>query len=411
MQIHVLSFEGPDGYACAGGIASRITGLAESLAALGFDTHLWFVGDPSLAGHETRGNLTLHRWCQWISRFHPAGVYDGEEGKRIDYAASVPPFLTEELLPHLRQGGYGLILAEEWQTADAVLHLDWLLRSAGLCGRVNILWNANNTFGFDRIDWGRLAAASTITTVSRYMKRRMREWGVEALVIPNGLTADAFTPPAPDAVVELHNRFADRLLLAKVARWDPEKRWLMAIEIAAKLKHEGWHPLLIARGGVEPYGGEVLATAGAAGLRVIERQNRPGVSGMLDALAGANGADVVIMRSPLDPESRGMLFQGTAAVLANSAHEPFGLVGLETMAVGGLACTGCSGEDYAMPGQNALVLQTANPDEFLALFGPLQANPTRESAIRKAARTTAKQYLWRDIIEQNILPRIPLFHQ
>ena len=168
---------------------------------------------------------------------------------------------------------------------------------------------------------------------------------------------------------------------------------------------------LIARGGVEPYGGQVLAAAGAAGLRVIERQNRPGVLGMLDALAGTNGADVVVMRSPLDPESRGMLFQGAATVLANSAHEPFGLVGLETMAVGGLACTGCSGEDYAMPGQNALVLQTANPDEFLALFGPLQANPTRESAIRRAARTTAKQYMWRDIIEQNILPRIPLFHQ
>ena len=32
VQFHLLSFEGPDGYARAGGIASRITGLAQALA-------------------------------------------------------------------------------------------------------------------------------------------------------------------------------------------------------------------------------------------------------------------------------------------------------------------------------------------------------------------------------------------
>ena len=91
MQFHILSFEGPDAYARAGGIASRITGLSEALAEAGFETHLWFVGDPHLPGHETRGQLQFHRWCQWISLYHPAGVYDGEDGKRADYAASLPP--------------------------------------------------------------------------------------------------------------------------------------------------------------------------------------------------------------------------------------------------------------------------------------------------------------------------------
>ena len=32
LQFHILSFEGPDEYARAGGIASRITGLSEALA-------------------------------------------------------------------------------------------------------------------------------------------------------------------------------------------------------------------------------------------------------------------------------------------------------------------------------------------------------------------------------------------
>jgi glycosyltransferase involved in cell wall biosynthesis len=411
VQIHVLSFEGPDPYSYAGGIASRITGLTQSLAQLGFDTHLWFVGDAALPGHEKRGSLTLHRWCQWISPYHPGGVYDGEEGKRIDYAASLPPVLMEELSPHLAHGGFAMVLAEEWQTADAVLHLDWLLRGAGVREQVAILWNANNTFGFDRIDWRRLASASTVTTVSRYMKHRMREWGAEALVIPNGLTADAFIQPEPEAVAELRRRFADRLLLAKVARWDPDKRWMMAIEIVARLKSQGWRPLLIARGGMEPYGGEVLWAAAATGLRVVERQNSQGASGVLDALSELSDADVVVLRSPVDPEARRVLLQGAGAVLANSAHEPFGLVGLETMAVGGLACTGISGEDYAMPGRNALVLQTADPEEFLTLFGPLRTSPDRESAIRTAGRITAEHYRWPDIIERNILPRIPLLWQ
>jgi hypothetical protein len=45
-QFHILSFEGPDPYARAGGIATRITGLARALAGAGHETHLWFVGDP-----------------------------------------------------------------------------------------------------------------------------------------------------------------------------------------------------------------------------------------------------------------------------------------------------------------------------------------------------------------------------
>lgn len=106
MQFHVLSFEGPDAYARAGGIASRVTGLTQALAMAGFETHLWFISDPDLPGHEISEQLRLHRWCQWISRYHPAGVYDGEEGKHADYVASLPPFLLGEvLLPHLQRGG------------------------------------------------------------------------------------------------------------------------------------------------------------------------------------------------------------------------------------------------------------------------------------------------------------------
>ncbi len=164
--------------------------------------------------------------------------------------------------------------------------------------------------------------------------------------------------------------------------------------------------------GVESHGAEVMEAARDAGLRVVERGLAdPGARGLLEATTDINGADVVSLRCPLDSESRRVLFQGVSAVLANSAHEPFGLVGLEAMAVGGLACTGCSGEDYAVPGRNALVLQTASPKEFIGLFKRFYADPSADASVRSAARVTAQHYAWPEIIERTLLPRVSLADQ
>ena len=409
MQLHLLSFEGPDDYARAGGIATRVTGLAQALAETGHDTHLWFIGDPHLPGHERRDRLYLHRWCQWISRYHQGGVYDGEEGKRLDYAASLPPFLFQEVLaPALREGQQAVILAEEWHTVDAVLHLDWLLRCGGLRSRTTIFWNANNTYSFERIDWARLAQAATIITVSRYMKQLMRAWGVDPLVIPNGLGREAFIAPERDAVTAFSERMRGRSVVSKVARGHPDKRWLMAVDTVGVMKRLGWRPLLVARGGVEHHGAEVLTAASRAGLRVAERTAEPGVRGLLDAIEGSEDADILNLRMPLNEESSRLLFHCSDAVLANSGHEPFGLVGLETMAVGGVACIGTSGEDYAVPGHNALVLETNDPQEFIAMFKTLHANAAQDQAMRRAARVTAKLYTWSQIVRRVLLPRLDL---
>jgi glycosyltransferase involved in cell wall biosynthesis len=409
MQFHLLSFEGPDGYSRAGGIASRIEGLARALAGLGFETHLWFIGDPSLPGHESRGSLHLHRWCQWISRFHPGGVYDGEEGKRNDFAASLPPYLLDQFLRPRLAGRHAVILAEEWHTVDAVLHLDWLLRRDGLRERASILWNANNVFGFEGIDWARLAEASVITTVSRYMKQTMRILGVDPIVIPNGLSADAFLRPDRAGVAALQRQLRGRTVIAKVARFDPDKRWLGALEIVCELKRQRQRPLLLARAGAEAHGNEVLAAARALGLRVVDRNgDATGVSGLLEGLRGVDDADIVHLKAPVDPEARRVLFRGADVVLANSGHEPFGLVGLETMAAGGIACTGISGEDYAVPGRNALVLQTSDPREFVGLFRRLEADPDQAKLIRREGRATARRYAWPEIIERLFLPRLDL---
>jgi glycosyltransferase involved in cell wall biosynthesis len=410
MQFHILSFEGPDPYARAGGIASRVTGMADAFAEQGFDTHLWFVGDPDRPAIEKQGALTLHRWCQWISRFHPVGVYDGEQGKERDYARSLPPHLLDEhLLPALSGGEPVAVLAEEWHTVNAVLHLDWLLRQRDVRRRVPIFWTANNVFGFERIDWARLDRAAVISTVSRYMRERMRPLGVDALVLPNGIGADAFVPAESNAAGHFRRLTRGRPTLAKMARWDPDKRWLSAVDSVAALRAAGERPLLIARGGAEAYGQQVLDHADRLGLQV-SRQNleREGGSGLLDALQRANGSDILLLGSHVDEDARRLLFRASTAVLANSAHEPFGLVGLETMAAGGLAFTGCTGEDYSIAGENAMVLQTADPREFAAALAYLRANPSHERALRRAGQRTARGFYWPRVLERSLLPRVRL---
>lgn len=97
-------------------------------------------------------------------------------------------------------------------------------------------------------------------------------------------------------------------------------------------------------------------------------------------------------------------------MLANSSHEPFGLVGLETMAAGGIACTGISGEDYAVPGHNAIVLQTQSIAEAVAKIERVIARPDEAHALRREGLLTAGKYAWSKVIERNLLPQLELSH-
>jgi hypothetical protein len=184
----LISFEGPDCYAQAGGLGVRITHLAETVAGKGFDTHLLFVGDPDASGQEERcdGRLNL---------------------------------LHDQL--------------------DA----------AGLRQHCVLFWNANNTMSFNRVNWPRLSQISHITTVSRYMKHLMWDMSLNPLVIPNGIPATLLEPVDPERVTALrHVLDPDQkaIFLFKVGRFDLAKRWLAAKEAAGQDKAED-HPVLFSR--------------------------------------------------------------------------------------------------------------------------------------------------------------------
>ncbi len=406
----ILSFEGPDRYSHAGGLGSRVTALSKALADSGFETHLFFIGDPHLPGHEITENrkLHLHRWCQWISRHHPAGVYDGEEGKLRDWNHSLPAWLQANIIGQKAGAGRAVVvLGEEWQTTGSLLTLHDMLDQRGWRGRVRLLWNANNIFGFHRIPWDALRGAATITTVSRYMKHLM--WGcrVDARVIPNGIPDGWLQPLDRKACRSLSGLLRDRLTLVKVARWDPDKRWLTAVDAIAAIKQLGLHPLFLARGGVESHEGEVLARAEQRGLRVkFVSWAGNGTQALVDAIRPAIPADMVVLRGFLSEAQRRVLFHTGRVVLANSGVEPFGLVGLETMAVGGVAFVGCTGEDYATNRYDAICLQTNDPLEIAHHATYLQSHPGEALNLRHAAKRTAALYTWRSVIQRVFLPTL-----
>ena len=55
-----------------------------------------------------------------------------------------------------------------------------------------------------------------------------------------------------------------------------------------------------------------------------------------------------------------------------------GLVGLETMAAGGMAFTGSTGEDYAIPFHNSIVLETSDSKEIESYVMYLAEHPQED---------------------------------
>ncbi|MBI2216943.1 MAG: glycosyltransferase family 4 protein [Candidatus Rokubacteria bacterium] len=408
--IVLISFEGPDRYATAGGLGVRVAWLSRTLAAAGLDTHVVFVGEPAAPGYESpKPRLHLHRWSQWISRYYPGGVYEGEEAKLYDVNESLPGFVVETLArPAIEAGRLVVVMGEEWHTAEAMCRISDRLWHAGLRSRAVLLWNANNTMGFDRIDWPRLEYVTALTTVSRYMKRLMWPLGVNPLVIPNGIPATLLEAARPGDVGRLRRSLGAAVMLLKVGRWNPDKRWLMAVETVADLRARGRRTTLVALGGVEPHQAEVLDRARHLGLRVRDVvPAEPTVEAWAAALHDARDAEVAVVRAFAPLPLLRTLYRAADAVLANSGHEPFGLVGLETMASGGIAITGGTGEEYAVHLENAIVLDTADPAEASWYVRFLGERREVAAGLARAARATAGRFVWERVLV-NLLAKVDL---
>jgi glycosyltransferase involved in cell wall biosynthesis len=395
-RVAILSFEGPDRYSSIGGLGTRVSQLARAFGEAGCIVDLIFVGDPAAAAVEAYGpNVTLRRWSQWISAHHPRNAYDGEDQKILDWEASLPAFVVDSIVaPTATAGERTLVICEEWQTANVAIAIDGLARLRGVRGEFTLMWNANNTYGWERVDWYALRAAAAVTAVSKFMKFELARYGVPSLVIPNGIDGRLLGGADPRLLAEMRQALGGRPTLVKVGRFDPDKNWMQAIDALAELHAGGINARLIVRGGREAYGDVVFGRAHERGLNV-EKIAYEGSDGhkVIDGIALADGP-IVHLRAFLDEPTLHALYAGADAVLANSGKEPFGLVGLEVMAAGGIAVCGATGEEYAEPFVNSIVCDTADGRELATYLRALLANPAMAGEMRRAGTETAGRYTW-----------------
>jgi len=400
-QVAILSFEGPDRYASIGGLATRVTQLARALGAAGHDVQLFFLGDPNFEAVEASDpGVTLRRWSQWISAQHPRNAYDGEAGKVHDWGLSLPPWIVDELVvPAHARGERVLVIAEEWQTANVAIAIDRLARERGVRTGLTLMWNANNTYGFEKIHWPTLTRAAAVTAVSKYMKFELAQWGVHALVIPNGIDHALLDGADPERTKAMRDAFGDRPTCVKVGRFDPDKNWLQAIDALADVRASGIDARLIVRGGKEPYGDVVFGRARERGL-TVERLAYEGSDWREFAtrLAVVDAA-VVHVRAFLDEATLYALYAAADVVLANSGKEPFGLVGLEVMAAGGIVVCGATGEEYAEPFVNAIVCDTGDGRELATYLRALFADANLAEELRTNGAETAARYTWSHVLD------------
>jgi glycosyltransferase involved in cell wall biosynthesis len=407
LDVVMVSFEGPDQYSQAGGLGVRARELCRALAGRGFDTTLVFVGDPDRPAIEIDAGVRLVRWSQELSRKTRAGVYDGEYSKIADLVRTLPDYLIDTVVrPAAAKGKIVAVLCEEWHTATFCRVFSDRLHETGLRDRVVLLWNANNNFGFENIDWSALNYVASLTTVSRYMKHVMWSYGVNPVVIYNGIPETALEPANASAVRAIRAAAGTPCLAFKIGRFSPDKRWHQAVAAIAELRSEGTPARLLMRGGIEPFGAEVVEFAMSMGLEVVDWQEPvEDANGIARALRETGDAPVVNLRRFLPDRVVAEINAAATAVLANSGHEPFGLVGLEAMASGGVAMVGATGEEYARPYGNAIVVETDDPSEVASALRGLVERPALARRLRLAARRDAADFAW-PIVVEGLLERL-----
>jgi glycosyltransferase involved in cell wall biosynthesis len=283
----------------------------------------------------------------------------------------------------------------------------------GLRRHAVLLWNANNRFGWDEIDWRALGYVASTTTVSRYMKQLMLGCGVNPVVIPNGIPESALEPPDAAAAAAIRSAAGTPCLAFKIGRFTSDKGWTQAIDAIAELRAEGLPARVLMRGGIEPYGAEVLGRARHHGLSVCDWfEPVDDAGGVVRALSESRGAAVVNLCRFLPEAVIPEIDLAATAVLANSGHEPFGLVGLEAMAAGGVAVVGATGEEYARPYGNAIVIETDDGAEVAAALRGLVDRPALARRLRREARHDARDFTWPAVID-GLLERLRYmsFHQ
>lgn len=393
LSLILLSFEGPDLYARIGGLAVRVIELGRAFAQLGATVDTFFISDQKEPEFVLDG-VCYHRCCTDISLERGLGVYSDEARKVLAFREEVIPKVEALIEKALEEGRLPVVLGEDWQTVGSLIGLSKRLEERSFLDRALLLWNANNTFGFGGIDFEVLGEKVGIITISRYMKEVMKKHCESPVyVVPNGVSEKWFLQEDEERLP-----LKGTALVTKVGRYHPDKRWKSALGAIASLKKEGYSVKLILRGGKESdYRKELMEHAESLGLCWHVHQEK--IQDLCDwrsflSRVDEIDCDCLELGFFIPDEFLKVLYGCSKAVLANSYHEPFGLVGLEVMASEGIAVVGMSGEDYAWQGVNALCVDSDSPEELKVVLQEVLDQPSLGESLRERALETARGYSW-----------------
>jgi hypothetical protein len=76
------------------------------------------------------------------------------------------------------------------------------------------------------------------------------------------------------------------------------------------------------------------------------------------------------------------------------------------MAASGIAFVGSTGEDYAIPFLNGVVIDSGDPTEIGIALDQLRSHPDAATQMRQEARATARRYTWTNVIDDILLSKL-----
>src|SRR5207244_1094461 len=113
------------------------------------------------------------------------------------------------------------------------------LHHAGLRDSAELMWNANHTYGLERVDWQRLMFTTRITTVSRFMRAELLRFGIKAEVVPNGIPRRLLKRISSARPARVREALKKDMLFFKMARWSEDKGWPASLAAVAQLRAAG----------------------------------------------------------------------------------------------------------------------------------------------------------------------------
>jgi len=123
----------------------------------------------------------------------------------FDYTWSVPAYVLDRIARLRRAGKRLVVMAEEWHTADALMGVSDILSPARAAPHGDDALEREQHDELPPDQLGRLTYTASITAVSKFMKQIMREHGMNAIVIPNGIPERCFQPVDPESAMALRD--------------------------------------------------------------------------------------------------------------------------------------------------------------------------------------------------------------